>query len=206
MDIKENEIECLKILQYKLDHHSIYDILKAYMYNGFIFEKEIDSSSIIYQIKFAYNYAEKLFRDIIYSYIAIYFPPYLIAFVIIQLTRKKFFDSKYMKKIKKLYGIKQNDYKECYEEIKNLLNNIEKGLKINDYNKINQGTNKEKEEEKEKENNIIKKEEKEDNNKIENIINKTENINLNSVSNSDNITINSNESKNIESIKNNNNE
>ena len=206
MDIKENEIECLKILQYKLDHHSIYDILKAYMYNGFIFEKEIDSSSIIYQIKFAYNYAEKLFRDIIYSYIAIYFPPYLIAFVIIQLTRKKFFDSKYMKKIKKLYGIKQNDYKECYEEIKNLLNNIEKGLKINDYNKINQGTNKEKEEEKEKENNIIKKEEKEDNNKIENIINKTENINLNSVSNSDNIAINSNESKNIESIKNNNNE
>ncbi len=38
------------------------------------------------------------------------------------------------------------------------------------------------------------------------MINKTENINLNSVSNSDNIAINSNESKNIESIKNNNNE
>ena len=36
----------------------------------------------------------------------------------------------------KVYGIKQNDYKECYDEIKSLLNNIEKGLKINDYNKI----------------------------------------------------------------------
>ena len=136
MDIKENEIDCLKILKYKLDHHSLYDILRAYMYNGFIFEKEVDSSSIIYQIKFAYNYAEKLFRDIVYSYIAIYYPPYLVAFVIIQLTRKKFFDSKYINKIKKVYGIKQNDYKECYDEIKSLLNNIEKGLKINDYNKI----------------------------------------------------------------------
>ena len=84
------------------------------MYNGFIFEKEIESYSIEYQIKFAYNYAEKIFRDIAYSYIAILYPPYLIAFVIILLTRKKFFDSKYMKKSKKIYGIKQNDYKECY--------------------------------------------------------------------------------------------
>ena len=82
MDIKENEIDCLKILKYKLDHHSLYDILRAYRYNGFIFEKEVDSSSIIYQIKFAYNYAEKLFTDIVYSYIAIYYPPYLVAFLL----------------------------------------------------------------------------------------------------------------------------
>ena len=154
LDIKENEIICLKKLKYKLDHHSIYDILKGYMYNGFIFEKEIDSNSISYQIKFAYNYAEKIFRDIIYSYIAIIHPPYLIAFVIIQITRKKFFDSKYMKKIKKIYGIKQDDYKDCYNDIKNILHNIDKGLKVPDYNIIN----------KEKENNEIK--EKENNEKL----------------------------------------
>ena len=137
MDIKENEINCLKILEYKLDHHSIYDILKGYMYNGFIFEKEIDNYSLGHKIKFAYNYAEKLFRDIIYSYIAIFYPPYLIAFVIIQLTRKKFFESKYLKKIKKIYGINQNEYKECYEDIQNFLKNVENGLKVSDYNKIN---------------------------------------------------------------------
>ena len=94
IDIKENEISCLKILKYKLDHHSLYDILKAYMYNGFIFDKEIDFNSIISEIKLAYNYAEKLFRDIEYSYIALFFCPDLIAFVIIQLTRKKFFNNK----------------------------------------------------------------------------------------------------------------
>ena len=162
MDIKENEINCLKILAYKLDHHSIYDILKGYMYNGFIFEKEIDNNSFGHQIKFAYNYAEKLFRDIVYSYIAIFYPPYLIAFVIIHLTRKKFFESKYMKKIKKLYGIKQNDYKECYEDIKNFLQDIENGLKVSDYNKIN------KEKFDEKKNKEIKNNEKENKEKSEN--------------------------------------
>ena len=150
MDIKENEIDCLKILKYKLDHHSLYDILRAYMYNGFIFEKEVDSSSIIYQIKFAYNYAEKLFTDIVYSY-----------------------------KIKKVYGIKQNDYKECYDEIKSLLNNIEKGLKINDYKKIK---NKEENGTKEGDKNDIKNNMNENNssvvNQIKEITEQTSNINL----------------------------
>lgn len=179
-DIKENEIYCLKILEYKLDHHSIYDILKGYMYNGFIFEKEIDNNSLGYQIKFAYNYAEKLFRDIIYSYIAIFYPPYLIAFVIIQLTRKKFFDSKYMKKIKKVYGIKQNDYKECYEDIKDFLKKIENGLKVCDYNKIN------KEKIDEKDNNEIENKEKENNNEIKN--NEKDNNKDNNIENSENKT------------------
>ena len=182
IDIKKNEIDCLKILKYKLDHHSIYDILKGFMYNGFIFEKEIESNSIGYQIKFAYNYAEKIFRDIAYSYIAIFYPPYLIAFVIIQLTRKKFFDSKYMKKIKKIYGIKQNDYKECYEDVKTFLNNVEKGLKISDYNKINKYkenkelTNNEIIINKEKENKEKKEEEKKEKEaKKEDVIDKKEN-------------------------------
>ena len=166
LDIKMNEIDCLKILKYKLDHHSIYDILKAYMYNGFIFEKEINTNSIGYEIKFAYNYAEKLFRDIVYSYIAIFYPPYLIAFVIIQLTRKKFFDSKYMKKIKKVYNIKQDDYKECHEQIKTFLKNIEKGLKITTFDNINKEPNN-KIENNEKEKKIDKKDEEDENqNKI----------------------------------------
>ena len=132
------------------------------MYNGFIFEKEIDNYSFGHQIKFAYNYAEKLFRDIVYSYIAIFYPPYLIAFVIIQLTRKKFFETKYMKKIRKIYGINLNDYKECYEDIQKFLKDVENGLKVSDYNKIN------KEKIDEKDNNEIKTNEKDNNNEIKN--------------------------------------
>ena len=136
MDIKEYEIYCLKILKYKLDHHSLYDILKAYMYNGFIFNKEIDFNSIISEIKLAYNYADKLFRDIINSYIVLFFNPDLIAFVIIQLTRKKFFSNKYDKKIKNIYGYKLEDYKECLNEIKNFLDNVQNGLETSQFYKI----------------------------------------------------------------------
>lgn len=140
IDIKEYEISCLKILKYKLDHHSLYDILKAYMYNGFIFDKEIDLNAIISQIKIAYNYADKLFRDIEYSYIVLFFPPDLIAFVIVQLTRKKFFNSKYDKKIKSIYGFKQEDYKECLGEVKNFLDNVQKGMETSQYYKIPQNS------------------------------------------------------------------
>ena len=136
LEIFENEIFCLKILKYKLDHHSLYDILKAYMYNGFIFDKEIDYNSKILEIKLAYNYADKLFRDIVYSYIVLFYSSDLIAFVIIQLTRKKFFDNKYSKKIKNIYGFKLEDYKECMNEIKIFLDNLQNGLEAKDFHKI----------------------------------------------------------------------
>ena len=141
IDIKENEIYCLKILEYKLDHHSLYDILNAFMYNGFIFDKEINENSIISEIKLAYNYADKLFRDIEYSYIVLFYTPDLIAFVIIQLTRKKFFSNKYDKKIKNIYGFKQEEYKECLNEIKNFLVNIQNGMESSEFHKIPENTN-----------------------------------------------------------------
>ena len=141
IDIKENEICCLKILHYKLDHHSLYDILNAFMYNGFIFDKEINENSIISEIKLAYNYADKLFRDIEYSYIVLFYTPDLIAFVIIHLTRKKFFSNKYDKKIKNMYGFKQEEYKECLNEIKNFLVNIQNGMESSEFHKIPENTN-----------------------------------------------------------------
>ena len=141
-DILENEISCLKILEYKLDHHSLYDILQAFMYNGFIFDKEIDNTSIISEIKLAYNYADKLFRDIEYSYIVLFFPSDLIAFIIIKLTRKKFFNNnKYDKKIKSIYGYKQEDYKACLNEINNFMENIQNGLETNQYHTIPKNSN-----------------------------------------------------------------
>ena len=142
IDILENEISCLKILEYKLDHHSLYDILQAYMYNGFIFDKEINNTSIISGVKLAYNYADKIFRDIEYSYIALFFPSDLIAFIIIKLTRKKFFNNnKYDKKIKTIYGYKQEDYKACLFEINIFLDNIQNGLETSQYHKIPKNSN-----------------------------------------------------------------
>ena len=83
-----------------------------------------------------YNkYTSKIFMDNLYKFMFLLsnsYPEFISGYYY------NFIISIPPKKIKKLYGIKQNDYKECYKEIKNLLSNIEKGLKINDYNKINQ--------------------------------------------------------------------
>ena len=49
------------------------------MHNGFIFDKEIDNTSIISEIKLAYNYVVKLFKDIEFSYIVLFFPSDLIT-------------------------------------------------------------------------------------------------------------------------------
>ena len=123
--------DSLKILK-ELENESI---------NTVIFDKEIDFNSIISEIKLAYNYAEKLFKDIEYSYIALFFNPDLIAFVIIQLTRKKFFNNKYDKKIKHIYGYKLEDYKECQNEIKIFLDNVQNGLETSQYHKIPKNSN-----------------------------------------------------------------
>ena len=117
-DIKLNEIECLKILNYKLDHHSAYDLLKFFMYNGIVYRN--DSYGVPNII---YNYSLKIFRDIMNSDIALFYHPLPICFSIITLARKKFkLNTKYLKKI---YNIKLNDFKECFDEIKVYVENIE---------------------------------------------------------------------------------
>ena len=117
-DIKLNEIECLKILNYKLDHHSAYDLLKFFMYNGIVYRN--DSYGVPNII---YNYSLKIFRDIMNSNITLNYHPLPICFSIITLARKRFkLNTKYLKKI---YSIKLNDYKDCYEEIKVYIENIE---------------------------------------------------------------------------------
>ena len=103
-EIQLNEIECLKLLNYKLDHHSVYDLLKFLMYNGIVYQND---SYSVYNI--IYNYSLKIFKDVINSTIALIYHPLPICFSIIILARKRFkLNTTYLKKI---YSIKTEDYK-----------------------------------------------------------------------------------------------
>lgn len=80
---------------------------------------------------FINNYIYKIFKDIIYSNIYLNYLPYQIIISIIDFTRQKFnLDSKYMKIIKNIYRIKLNEYKDCLDDIKKLIKNIESNPQI----------------------------------------------------------------------------
>ena len=129
IDISQNEIECLKILNYKLNFFSTYEILMMILNNGFIFENEIENKSNEY-INIIYNYANKIFSDIIQSFIALEFNNLQIVFSVIHLTRKQFgFQNNYFNVIKKFYNIHLSDYKECLNKIKKFLNNLNSEFK-----------------------------------------------------------------------------
>lgn len=166
-EIQLNEIECLRLLNYKLDHQSVYDLLKFLMYNGIVYQNDSYTVSNI-----IYNYSLKVFRDIMNSNIALMYHPVPICFSIIIFARKKFkLNTKYLKKI---YNIKSEDYKECYDEIKQYIEKIE-----NPYNRENvikkppMSTNKlntlKKHTDKENKINLLKDNENDNNNKNESI-------------------------------------
>lgn len=130
MDLKVNEVELLKLLKYKLDHHSAYDVLKFYMYNGFIYEREVDRGNPDNICTMMYNYANSILKLIMYSDIALNYDPEQIAFSVLLLTRKKFrLDDKYFTKVlKNIYNIKICDYRDCLDICKLLIDDVENGV------------------------------------------------------------------------------
>ena len=161
IDIVQNEIECLKILEYDLNILNSYDLLLLFMNNGFVFENEIENKSQEFS-NIIYCYAKKIFSDIILTPIAIQYTPLEICFSIIHLARKQFkLKVQYFNIIKKFYNIHLNDYKSCLNSIKTFLENPNKGVNEQIKQKLYQSsksivpvkTNKKKENE---ENNKIK--------------------------------------------------
>ena len=161
IDIVQNEIECLKILEYDLNILNSYDLLLLFMNNGFVFENEIENKSQEFS-NIIYCYAKKIFSDIILTPLAIQYTPLEICFSIIHLARKQFkLKVQYFNIIKKFYDIHLNDYKSCLNAIKTFLNNPNKGVNEQIKQKLSQSsksivpviTNKKKENE---ENNKIK--------------------------------------------------
>ena len=123
-DIIENEIECLKILDYKLNYFSSYEILMMFLNNGFIFEDEINNKTNDYII-IIYNYALKIYKDIIQNVIALKYNNLQIVFSIIHLTRKQFgLQNNFFNILKKFYNIHLSDYKECLNTIKKFVTNF----------------------------------------------------------------------------------
>ena len=128
IDIVQNEIECLKILEYDLNILNSYDLLLLFMNNGFVFENEIENKSQEFS-NIIYCYAKKIFSDIILTPIAIQYTPLEICFSIIHLARKQFkLKVQYFNIIKKFYNIHLNDYKSCLNSIKTFLENPNKGV------------------------------------------------------------------------------
>ena len=123
-DIIENEIECLKILDYKLNYFSSFEILMMFLNNGIIFEDEINNKTNEYII-IIYNYVLNIFKDIIQSVIGLKYNYLQIVISIIHLTRKQFgFQNNYFNVLKKFYNIHLSDYKECLNNIKRFISNF----------------------------------------------------------------------------------
>ena len=169
-DINQNEIECLKILKYDLNLLNSYDLLHLFMYNGYVFENEIQNKSKEFS-NIIYCYGKKIFSDIILTPIAIQYSPLEICFSIIHLSRKQFgLNNQYFNIVKKLYDVHLTDYKSCLNSIKKFLNNPNKNsnepIKNKSYqsskslvplltNKKKENEENEKKEKKEKENKEI---------------------------------------------------
>ena len=121
LDIKRNEIRALKLLQYNLNKLGVYDVLVFLLHNGIVFDKELEDKSAEF-CSFIYNYALKLFKDIIRSHICLLYHTCQIAFSIVHLTRKKFdLNIKYFKILKMLYNYKASEYKECLGAVQQII-------------------------------------------------------------------------------------
>ena len=123
MDIIIGEVEVLKLLQYKLDYVSAFEILNMFFYDGFVYSSEINNKSKEFT-NIVYCYAKKIFNDIIQSDYILPFAPIQIAFSVVHLTRKNFgFKSNFFNLVKKYYNIHLSDYKDCLSLSKKIINN-----------------------------------------------------------------------------------
>ena len=94
------------------------------MFNGFVFEGEIDKKENISEI---HSYAYKILINVTPKYIFMKYSPLYLAISIIQITREDKIDenkinNELFKKLLNLYNIKFEDYEDCYREIKLTLN------------------------------------------------------------------------------------
>ena len=129
-DLALNEVNCLKILNYKLNYFSIYDILNLLMddYLGELLNE--DDDYIISIINYPFNILE----NIILSNITIKYSYIEISFCLIRKTNNYFkLGDDYLEKFNNKYNIKYSDYQECLQNIDNILNSKSKNYYL-DFN------------------------------------------------------------------------
>ena len=120
-EICKYEMLALQLIDYNVIIYSTYDWLMVLLNNGFIFENEIENNSnnIINNI---YNYIKKSLAMITSRSFFVKYHPLQIAFSLIHFGREKFIeknDEKYFLFIQDIYNIKNSDYEDCLEEVKN---------------------------------------------------------------------------------------
>ena len=126
------ETLCLKTIKYNIFSYSAYEWISELSFIGFVFDCEINKDSEIIVINghrhliinTIYKYCMKLLLNLTIKKIFIKYSPMYISFSLIQISREKFIDINYINNnlyntLLNLYGISFEDYKKCYEEIKN---------------------------------------------------------------------------------------
>ena len=129
------EAKLLKYINYNFCIYSTYDWLNVFIYNGYIFEGEIDDKDYINEIQ-VYTY--KLLIIITPKNIFIKYSPLYMAISIIQIAREDKIEenkinNELFQNLIKLYNIQFEEYKDCYREIKAIIkkeNNLNHNIKI----------------------------------------------------------------------------
>jgi hypothetical protein len=115
--IKYEEI-CLKLLCYKLDHYTPFDYLQIYLINGIILSHEINSIQPVTLDK-VYQQCHLYLADLVCDGFYRDFSSIQIASSCVYLVREVLkLDDDWNKIFQKLYIIKFNDFRECYEVLK----------------------------------------------------------------------------------------
>ena len=138
-EIRSSEVQCLHLINYNFYLYSPYDWLNTLLSNGIVFENEIKEEKEIENI---YNYTQELLVLITTKTYYFKYSSIQIALSIIQLSRDKFlkknkFSEKLFKLLISLYGFEFKDYEECYNIIKQDLEDNESDEEENDNTKSN---------------------------------------------------------------------
>ena len=126
------EVICLQSIKYNVFSYSAYDWICELNTVGYVFNCEINKNNSIILINghrhsilnTISKYALKTLLNVTIKDIFIKYSPMYIAFSLIQIAREKYIDKKniYPKlyyNLISLYGVNHKDYRNCYKELKN---------------------------------------------------------------------------------------
>ena len=137
------EVICLQSIKYNVFSYSAYDWICELNTVGYVFNCEINKNNSIILINghrhsilnTISKYALKTLLNVTIKDIFIKYSPMYIAFSLIQIAREKYIDKKniYPKlyyNLISLYGVNYKDYRNCYKELKNEIE--EKQIELNE--------------------------------------------------------------------------
>ena len=125
------EVRCLKSIHYNVFSYSAYDWISQLISNGVVFNCEVNNNNEVILIRghrhslvnTINKNAVKLLLNLTNKSVFFKYSPMHVAISLIQITREKYINKAMIKQnlflnLINLYGIKFDDYKKCYEEIK----------------------------------------------------------------------------------------